>query len=100
MNPTFEIGEIAIVQNQVAEFAWANGTEVIVISELSTHWVFNALTWQDEYVLGYVVLDSDGCQAVYLVADLRKKRPPPEYTGETRIRELFNVSPVQEPELA
>jgi hypothetical protein len=94
VSATFHIGEIAILQN-ANHYPEFNGDECEVVSGLTHHFVRKL----KRMVYCYGVQLADGRVIGAEPHQLRKRRPPTECTGEARIRELFNVAPVREPEL-
>lgn len=89
MSDTFKIGEVAILQN-CEYYPELNGVEVTIMSTLGKR----ATTNMGVITAHLTDLMHDG---VYISAQpykLRKKRPPQNDTGEIRIRELFNVTPI------
>lgn len=92
MTQQFNVGEICIVQHADSPYAHLNGTECVVVDAFS---IFCALQHCD-----YLIKCVDGEKYLARQYHLRKKRPPQQYSGETRIRELFDQSPVERSEPA
>jgi hypothetical protein len=88
VSDTFKVGEIAIIQN--AALAYLNEMECEVIAVYSP-----PLRW-GRLEAHYSIRAANG--EVYAAAryHLRKKRPPQQHSGELRIRELFDQSPVEQ----
>lgn len=86
---TFSVGEICIVQHVVSLYVHLNGTECEVVEAFS---IFCALQHCD-----YIIKCVDGEKYFARQYHLRKKRPLQQYSGELRIRELFDQSPVKQP---
>lgn len=96
MSEQFEVGEAAIIVNQVDSYAYLNGVECIVTGEFRLRERADGTTGGRVFRNSYLI-EADGQEFNALPIDLRKKRPPQQYSGELRIRELFDAAPVKQP---
>lgn len=95
---TFQVGEIAIIQNMVGEAVFLNGCECLITGPLATYSWISGDRFETGKTLGYrVQIADDEHPIIVLPSELRKKPPPTEYTGELRIMRLFDRPPVTSP---
>lgn len=95
MSEPLSINDVCIGQHFVIDTD-RNGMECVIIGGLQDGIGFDRL---GVIRMGpaYLVHWADGEEGVVAPRNLRKKRPPQEYAGELRIRELFNQPPVTSP---
>ena len=108
MNPTFEVGEIAIAVIDVfltplAEHTRYNGEECTILTELTDHMVMDGGHYQMMAVYG--VEFRDGMKLLAAPHELRKKKPPQDEDfvniwAMNKINDLITIKPeILEPEL-
>lgn len=93
---SFKVGEIAILCNLVGVNAKYIGAECEIIEGLAQY-VGPAVSLDGHFAIinsmSYKIRVCDGLILLAKPHVLRKKYPPVEYTGETRIAELFLGKP-------
>jgi hypothetical protein len=95
MTAQFKVDEVAVFQN--ARFLFEKeGADVLVVAPLDMYQFLDRPTNLRVRETGYLVLFPDGEEIFARPHQLRKKRPPQQYSGELRIRELFDQSPVEQ----
>lgn len=90
MSEQFKVGEIAILQNLVGNSAIYNGVEVEILGPLA----LVKLAAGDAMAYRISLPHPNPCADYHAQhIHLRRRKPPTVYTGEIRIRELFDLVP-------
>lgn len=96
MTEQFTVGTICEYQNLTGPYAHVNGMECEVIAPLEERYAVDA-KGRFGYGPMYIVREAMGDWAIE-ARYLRRKPPKATDTGEMRIKELFDKSPVVQPE--
>jgi hypothetical protein len=95
VSDTFKVGEIAILQNG-SVYIELNETECEIIGGLEMRKGRDPVTFQSTAGEMYLIRAVNNKVLNVYPRNLRKKRPPQQYSGELRIRELFDQSTVEQ----